>query len=178
MIGLSRLGKAAIWAGAQDERFAMIVSNCSGAGGAALSKRIFGETVQDMISHHLGHLFAANFQKYASNEAALPVDQHELLALLAPRPLLITSGTEDLWSDPKGEFLSGLGAAPVYRLYGTDGMSADIWPKPSHLVDSTIGYFLRPGRHDVTLEDWQAMVTFADKHLRKPLTSKPSPPKD
>ena len=168
VIGFSRLGKVALWSAAQDERFAMIVSNCSGAGGAALSKRIFGETVQDMISHHLGHWFAPNFKKYASNEGALPVDQHELLALLAPRPLLITSGTEDLWSDPKGEFLGGMGADPVYRLYGTDGLSTHEWPKPSHLIDSTIGYFLRPGKHDVTLEDWQAMVSFADKHLRRP----------
>jgi hypothetical protein len=166
VIGFSRLGKAALWAGAQDERFAMVVSNASGAGGIALSKRVFGETAEH-LSSRLGRWFCPDFKKYAGNEPALPIDQHELAALIAPRPLLITSGTEDLWSDPKGEFLGGQGADPVYRLLGTDGMSAKEWPAPSHLVDSTIGYFLRPGGHDVTLEDWQAMIAFAEKHLQR-----------
>jgi hypothetical protein len=166
VIGFSRLGKSALWAAAQDERFAMAVTSASGAGGIALSKRIFGEATQH-ISSRFGRWFCGNFKKYAGNESALPIDQHELAALIAPRPLLITSGTEDFWADPKGEFLSGLAADPVYRLLGTDGMSAKEWPTPSHLVDSTIGYFLRPGEHDMTLEDWQAMIAFGDKHLRK-----------
>lgn len=166
VIGFSRLGKAAIWAAAQDERFAMAVSNASGAGGIALGKRIFGET-NEHLAMRLGHWFAPNFRKYAGNEAGCPIDQHELAALIAPRPLLITSGTTDLGSDPKGEFLSGLGADPVYRLLGTDGLAAKEWPGPSRLVASTIGYFLRPGGHDVTLEDWQAMIAFADRHLKK-----------
>ncbi|MDB6039377.1 MAG: acetylxylan esterase [Verrucomicrobiales bacterium] len=166
VIGFSRLGKAALWAAAQDERFAAVVSNESGAGGIALSKRLFGERV-DHLTHSLGHWFAPNFSKYSDNEEALPIDQHELAALIAPRPLLIMSGTTDLNSDPKGEFLGGLGASPVYKLLGTDGCSASDWPGPSALVDGTIGYFLRPGGHDVTLEDWQAMIAFADKHLAK-----------
>ena len=163
--GFSRIGKAALWAGAQDERFALVVSNNSGAGGIALSKRIFGETVEHMCAR-LGHWFAPAYAKYAGKEADLPVDQHLLAALIAPRPLLATSATLDLWSDPHGEFLALRGADPVYRLLGTDGLSATTWPSPSTRVESTLGYFLRPGPHDVTLEDWQAMLAFADKHLR------------
>ena len=166
VLGFSRLGKTAMWAGAQDERIALVVSNASGAGGVALSKRIFGETVAD-LTKKFPRWFCANFKQYAKNEAALPMDQHELAALIAPRPLLITSGTEDLWSDPKGEFLGGLGADPVYRLLGADGLSQKESPGPEQLVDSSIGYFLRVGRHDVTLNDWNAMLTFADRHLRK-----------
>ncbi len=164
--GFSRLGKAALWAAAQDERFAMVVSFESGAGGAALSKRIFGETVEHMTSR-LGHWFCPNYAKYSRNEPTLPVDQHELLALVAPRPLLVVSATEDLWSDPKGEFLAARAAAPVYRMLGTDGLAAREWPPPGRLVDSRIGYFLRTGKHDVTREDWEAMVAFATKHLAR-----------
>ncbi len=164
--GFSRLGKATLWAAAQDERFALIVSNESGAGGAALHKRIFGETAAN-LTHNFPHWFCPNFSRYADNEAALPIDQHELLALLAPRPALIISATEDLWSDPKGEFLSGVAASPVYRLLGVEGIGQNEWPAPQQLLSSRIGYYLRPGKHDVTLEDWQAMVTFADIYLKK-----------
>ena len=155
-----------MWAGAQDERFALLVSNNSGAGGVALHKRIFGETVANLMGN-LGRWFCPDFRQYATNEAALPIDQHELVALIAPRPVLIVSGTEDFWSDPKGEFLGGLGADPVYRLLGTDGLAKQEWPAPGQLVDSRIGYFMHAGRHDVTLEDWQAMVTYTDKYLKK-----------
>jgi hypothetical protein len=161
VFGFSRLGKAALWAAAQDERFAMAVACGSGAGGAALSKRIFGETV----AHAIGRWFVPGYRQYAQNEAALPMDQHELLSLIAPRPLLITSGSEDLWADPKGEFLSLCGADPVYQLLGTEGLGSRLWPAPSDLLKSRLGYFLRPGGHDMTLEDWQAMIRFADQHL-------------
>ena len=162
--GFSRIGKAAVWAGAQDERFAMVVSLESGGGGIALSKRIFGETVENLS--HVIRWFCPNFAKYAGKEADLPMDQHELAALIAPRPLLINSAAEDLWSDPKGEFLSGLHATPVYRLLGAEGMTIKEWPGTTKLVDGTIGYFMRPGPHNVTLEDWQAMMAFADNHLK------------
>ncbi len=165
LIGFSRLGKTALWAGAQDERFALVVSNNSGAGGVALSKRIFGETVEHLTSR-LGRWFCSGFRQYAGNEGALPVDQHELAALIAPRPLLIASATEDLWSDPRGEFLSGAGADPVYRLLGTDGLACREMPEPGRLIESRIGYFLRAGRHDVTREDWLAMLSYADRYLR------------
>jgi len=173
IFGFSRLGKTAMWAGAQDERFAMVISQNSGKGGVSLSKRLTGEPVAHLAGP-LGYWFAPNYAKYADNEAALPVDGHEIAALIAPRPLLILSGTEDKWSDPEGEFLGGVGADPVYRLLGTDGLAtpnplgkgAGGWPAPQTLISSTIGYYLRPGPHNVTLEDWQATLDFADEHWK------------
>ena len=171
VMGFSRLGKAAVWAAAQDQRFALVVSQASGAAGVALSKRLFGEEI-DHLANQLGHWFAPNFTNYVDKEYALPVDQHELVALLAPRPVLILSGTTDLWSDPKGEFLGALGADPVYRLFHTDGLAVKEWPGPSRLIASTLGYYLRPGAHDVTFEDWQAMIHFAELHLARKTNSK------
>lgn len=166
VMGFSRLGKAALWAAAQDPRFAMVVSQQSGAGGVALGRRLFGEDVEHLVGR-LGHWFAPDFARYRNNESALPVDQHQLVALVAPRPILILSGTTDLWSDPRGEFLGGQGADPVYRLLRAGGLDATAWPEPGRLVNSRIGYYLRPGAHDVTLEDWQVTLRFADRHLRR-----------
>jgi len=171
VFGFSRLGKTAMWAGAQDERFAAVISQNSGKGGISLSKRLVGEPVAHLAGRDLGHWFAPNYGRYADKEAALPVDGHELAALIAPRPLLILSGVQDAYSDPEGEFLGGLGATPVYRLLGRDGLSTDKWPPPQTLLDGTIGYYLRPGGHNVTLEDWQVTLTWADKHLRKNQTA-------
>ncbi len=167
LTGFSRLGKASLWAGAQDERFAIVVSNCSGAGGAALGRRIFGETVAHM-TNNFRRWFCANHARYAGNEAACPVDQHELLALIAPRPLLVLSATEDQWADPKGEFLSTVGATSVYRLLGAEGMSQTNWPAAGTFVNSRVGYYLRTGKHDVTAEDWRIMLDFADRRLPRP----------
>ncbi len=165
VFGFSRLGKAALWAAAQDERLALVISQQSGAGGVALSQRLFGEDVEHLTTK-LGHWFAPDFAKFAGKESEMTVDQHELVALLAPRPILILSGTTDHWSDPRGEYLGGRGADPVYRMLGSEGLSAREWPRPSEFVDSRVGYYLRPGGHDVTFEDWQVMVRFADRHLR------------
>lgn len=164
--GHSRIGKAALWAGAQDERFAMVVSNDSGCMGAALSRRAYGETV-GIITHAFPWWFCQDYLKYADRENELPIDQHQLLALIAPRPLYVCSAEEDLWADPRGEFLSACATAPVYKLFDKEVLSGTFNQMENlRHHESIVGYHIRTGKHDVTTFDWESYIRFANRWLK------------
>lgn len=170
VVGHSRGGKTALWAGAEDERFAMVVSNDSGSTGAALARGKQGERIRD-INRGFPHWFNDTYKTFADREDELPVDQHMLDALIAPRPVYIASATEDAWSDPKNEFLAAVHAAPVFALFGLKGLADSVMPQPdTPMHGGQIGYHLRTGKHNLTEYDWGCFMNFADKHLSQPAT--------
>ncbi|MCA3015451.1 MAG: acetylxylan esterase [Myxococcaceae bacterium] len=163
VVGHSRGGKAALWAGAQDERFALTVSNQSGCAGAALSRRPVGETVE-LVNAVFPHWFADAFRRYGGREDELPVDQHELFALIAPRAVAVGSAAEDEWSDPEGEFQGLAYASPVFSLWGHAAIDPAAWPRVDEpRFTFPRGYQLRPGAHGLTGLDWQRYLDVADQ---------------
>ncbi len=166
LMGHSKLGKTALWAAAQDERFAIAISANSGCAGAALWRRRYGETLAKMT--RFPHWLCTNSRKFIDREDDLPVDQHMLLALIAPRPVYVASATEDKWADPRGEYLSAYHASEVYRLLGKRGLTLETTPEVGKaIVESEVGYHIREGGHYIDSYDWGKFFEFADYHLKK-----------
>src|ERR1022692_3746885 len=166
IMGVSRLGKTVMWAGAHDTRIALVIASCSGEGGAALSRRNYGETIAHLTeATRYPYQFAGNYAKYANQVDRLPVDGHMLIALMAPRPVLLQTGDKDFWSDPKGEFLAAVAAGPVYRLLGKQGLDTDQMPAAGSPILHTIGYFMHAGGHGTIPSDWDQFLAFMQMHL-------------
>lgn len=165
LTGHSRGGKASLWAAANDRRFALCVSNCSGNTGAALARRQFGERIK-VINTSFPHWFNTNYKKYNDHEEQLPVDQHMLISLIAPRPVYATNASEDLWADPKGTFLSLKNAEDVYMLYGLKSILPEVPPAlNTPILKTPLAYHNREGKHDLTVYDWKQFIKFADYHF-------------
>jgi hypothetical protein len=167
IFGISRLGKTVLWAGAHDPRFALVIASCSGEGGAALSRRNYGETVKHLVAPtRYPYQFAVNYQKHADDVGNQPVEAHLLISLIAPRPLLLQTGDTDFWSDPKGEFLAAVAAGPVYRLLGQKALETDQMPGAGQPIMNTLGYYMHTGGHGTIPSDWEHFVKFLQLHLR------------
>jgi pimeloyl-ACP methyl ester carboxylesterase len=163
VLGHSRGGKAALWAGAEDHRFSMVISNESGCGGAALARRRFGETV-GRINSAFPHWFCSSYKKYSGNEDAMPVDMHMLLALTAPRALYVACASDDLWGDPRGSYLALYNSLPVFQLLKKGSSIPEVMP-PSYkqVGEGRVGFHIREGVHNMLLEDWDYYMDFADR---------------
>jgi hypothetical protein len=165
--GISRLGKTVLWAGAIDQRFALVVAICSGESGAALSHRNYGETIAHITAPTRYHYwFAPRYQQYSDNVNSLPVDSHMLLSLMAPRPVLLITGNTDKWSDPYGEFLAAVAAESVYKLLGKEGLNTDILPSADEPILNDIGFYMHDGGHGTVPGDWNVILEFLEKHLK------------
>jgi len=165
--GVSRLGKTVMWAGARDTRIALVIASCSGEGGAALSRRNYGETVKHLTTpKRYPYQFCANYAKWADKVNDLPVDAHMLVALIAPRPVLLQTGNTDKWSDPYGEFLAAVAAEPAYQLLGKQGLGTDKLPAAGEPILHTIGFVMHEGGHGMVSSDWDVYVKFMEMHLK------------
>lgn len=165
IVGVSRLGKTVLWAGARDPRIALVIASCSGEGGAALSRRNYGETIKHLAVRY-GYQFAGNYAKYGDHVDQFPVDSHMLIALIAPRPVLLQTGDKDFWSDPKGEFLAAVAAEPVYKLLGKQGLGTDKMPAPDEPILHDIGYVMHAGGHGAIPADWGVFLNFVEMHFK------------
>jgi hypothetical protein len=166
VVGHSRGGKTALWAGAEDQRFAMVVSNESGCGGAALARRRFGETVE-LINKGFPHWFCTNYKSFNNNEDALPVDQHMLLSLIAPRGLYVACASEDLWGDPRGSYLALYHALPVFKLLKTKSdLPYEMPPLNKQVLSGRVGFHIRDGAHNMLIRDWNNFMNMADRILK------------
>jgi hypothetical protein len=164
--GVSRLGKTVLWAGARDTRFAAVIASCSGEGGAAISRRDYGETVAHLTApSRYPYQFCANYGKYGAHVDQMPVDANLLVALMAPRPLLLQTGDQDFWSDPKGEFLAAAAAGHVYKLLGKEGLDTDQWPSAGIPIFHTLSYFMHAGGHGTIPSDWDIYLKFLGMNL-------------
>jgi len=166
VVGHSRLGKTALLAGAFDERIALVIPHQAGCGGTAPSRHKIGETVKQ-INDRFPHWFCDEFKRFNDDVERLPFDQHCLVALCAPRPVLFTNAEEDSWADPGGQFQVLLGAEPVYRLLDAGGLGEREFPQQGRLVGGTLGYFIRAGAHSMTPEDWRIFRQFAERHFTR-----------
>ena len=166
--GASRLGKTVLWAGAQDERVAAVFSVVSGEMGAALIRRDWGETLDDM-AQNFPWQFAGNLQKWVGKWDDLPVDQHMLISLCAPRPVYVNGGLTDQWSDPKGEFLAMVAAGPVYRLLGQKDLGVTELPRlDAPVATGDLAFHYHSGGHMAVPADWKAFLDFAERHFHSP----------
>ena len=167
LMGVSRLGKTVLWTAAHDTRFALVIASCSGEGGASLSRRNYGETIKHLVEPtRYPYQFCANYAKYADHVDQLPVDSHMLIALIAPRPVLLQTGDKDRWSDPKGEFLAAVAATPVYKLLGKDGIEDAQMPASGVPILHTLGYFMHSGGHGSLPSDWDVFFKFLEMRLK------------
>jgi hypothetical protein len=165
--GVSRLGKTVMWAGANDQRFAVVIASCSGEGGAALSHRNYGETIAHLTAPgRFPYQFAANYAKYGGFPDQAPMDANLLIALIAPRPLLLQTGNTDYWSDPKGEFLAAAAAGKVYTFLGKEDLGTDVWPGPKQPILHDLSYSMHDGGHGMVTSDWAIYIEFLKKTLK------------
>jgi len=165
LYGASRLGKTVLWTGARDTRFAAVIACCSGEGGAALSRRNYGETIAHLTApSRYPYQFCGNYANFAQHVDQFPVDANMLIALMAPRALLLQTGSTDYWSDPKGEFLAEEAAGPVYSLLGKQGLNTAEWP-PGVAIMHTLGYYMHSGGHGTLPSDWAVFLKFLELHL-------------